>query len=47
VPIDSESTLEEVANIHDKNLEDLIRLNPEFKPGQKIPAGTAIKMPLF
>ena len=47
VPIDSESTLEEVANIHDRNLEDLIRLNPEFKPGQKIPAGTAIKMPLF
>jgi len=47
VPIDSESTLEEVANIHDRNLEDLIRLNPEFKPGQKIPAGTAVKMPLF
>ena len=47
VPIDSESTLEEVAENHDKNLEDLIRLNPEFKPGQKIPAGTAIKMPLF
>ena len=47
VPIDSESTLEEVADIHDRNLEDLIRLNPEFKPGQKIPAGTAVKMPLF
>ena len=47
VPIDSECTLEEVANIHDRNLEDLIRLNPEFKPGQKIPAGTAVKMPLF
>jgi LysM repeat protein len=47
VPIDSESTLEEVANVHDRNLEDLIRLNPEFKPGQKIPAGTAVKMPLF
>ena len=47
VPIDSESTLEEVAEIHDRNLEDLIRLNPEFKPGQKIPAGTAIRMPLF
>ena len=47
VPIDSESTLEEVANIHDRNLEDLIRLNPSFKPGQKIPAGTAIRMPLF
>ncbi len=47
VPIDSESTLEEVANNHDKDLEDLIRLNPEFKPGQKIPAGTAVKMPLF
>ena len=47
VPIDSESTLEEVANIHDRNLEDLIRLNPEFKPGQKIPAGTAVRMPLF
>lgn len=47
VPIDSESSLEEVANIHDRNLEDLIRLNPEFKPGQKIPAGTAVKMPLF
>ena len=47
VPIDSESTLEEVAEIHDRNLEDLIRLNPEFKPGQKIPAGTAVKMPLF
>ncbi|MBQ7731819.1 MAG: LysM peptidoglycan-binding domain-containing protein, partial [Lentisphaeria bacterium] len=47
VPIDSESTLEEVANNHDKNLEDLIRLNPEFKPGQKIPAGTAVRMPLF
>lgn len=47
VQIDSESTLEEVANIHDRNLEDLIRLNPEFKSGQKIPAGTAVKMPLF
>ena len=47
VPIDSESTLEEVANIHDRNLEDLIRLNPDFKPGQKIPAGTAVRMPLF
>ena len=47
VPIDSESTLEEVAEIHDRNLQDLIRLNPEFKPGQKIPAGTAVKMPLF
>ncbi len=47
VPIDSECTLEEVADIHDRNLEDLIRLNPEFKPGQKIPAGTAVKMPLF
>ena len=47
VQIDSESTIEEVANIHDRNLEDLIRLNPEFKPGQKIPAGTAVKMPLF
>ena len=47
VPIDSESTLEEVAKLHDKNLEDLIRLNPEFKPGQKIPVGTAVKMPLF
>jgi len=47
VPIDSESTLEEVANNHDRNLEDLIRLNPEFKPGQKIPAGTAVRMPLF
>ena len=47
VQIDSESTLEEVANIHDRNLEDLIRLNPEFKSGQKIPAGTAGKMPLF
>ena len=47
VPINSESTLEEVANNHDKNLEDLIRLNPEFKPGQKIPAGTAVRMPLF
>ena len=47
VPISAESTLEEVAEIHDKNLEDLIRLNPEFKPGQKIPAGTAVKMPLF
>ena len=47
VQIDSESTLEEVANIHDRNLEDLIRLNPEFRSGQKIPAGTAVKMPLF
>ena len=47
VQIDSESTLEEVANIHDRNIEDLIRLNPEFKSGQKIPAGTAVKMPLF
>ena len=47
VPIDAEYTLEEVAEIHDKNVEDLIRLNPEFKPGQKIPAGTAVKMPLF
>ena len=47
VPINSEATLEEVARNHDKNLEDLIRLNPEFKPGQKIPAGTAVKMPLF
>jgi len=47
VPIDSELTLEEVANIHDRNLQDLIRLNPDFKPGQKIPAGTAVKMPLF
>ena len=47
VQIDSESTLEEVANIHDRNLDDLIRLNPEFKSGQKIPAGTAVKMPLF
>ena len=47
IPINSESTLEEVAEYHDRNLQDLIRLNPEFKPGQKIPAGTAIKMPLF
>ena len=47
VQIDSESTLEEVANIHDRNLDDLIRLNPEFKSRQKIPAGTAVKMPLF
>ena len=47
VPIDAEYTIEEVAEIHDKNVEDLIRLNPEFKPGQKIPAGTAVKMPLF
>ncbi|MBP5584749.1 MAG: LysM peptidoglycan-binding domain-containing protein [Lentisphaeria bacterium] len=47
VPINSEATLEEVARNHDKNLDDLIRLNPEFKPGQKIPAGTAVKMPLF
>ena len=46
VQIDSESTLEEVANIHDRNLEDLIRLNPEFN-GRKIPAGTSVKMPLF
>ena len=47
VPIDSELTLEEVANIHDRNLQDLIRLNPDFKPGQKIPAGTTVRMPLF
>ena len=47
VPIDSELTLEEVANIHDRNLQDLIRLNPDFQPGQKIPAGTTVRMPLF
>ena len=47
VPIDSELTLEEVATIHDRNLQDLIRLNPDFKPGQKIPAGTTVRMPLF
>ena len=47
VPIDSELTIEEVANIHDRNLQDLIWLNPDFKPGQKIPAGTTVRMPLF
>ena len=47
IPIDFESTLEELSGILERDLNDLVRLNPEFKPGQKIPAGTAVKMPLF
>ena len=47
IPIDFESTLEELSGILERDLADLVRLNPEFKPGQKIPAGTAVKMPLF
>ena len=47
IPIDFESTLEELSGILERDLNDLVRLNPEFKPGQKIPAGTAVRMPLF
>ena len=47
IPIEFDATIEEVAAIHERNLQELMRLNPSFKPGQIIPVGTIIKLPVY
>ena len=47
ISTESEATIEEIAKIHERDLQALIQLNPAYKPGQKIPAGTPIKMPIY
>ena len=42
-----ESTIEDLADYHDRKLEDMLRLNPQFKTGQKIPAGTIVNLPFM
>ena len=42
-----ESTIEDLADYHDRKLEDMLRLNPQFKTGQKIPAGTLVNLPFM
>ena len=46
IPTEFDATIEELAIIHERNLEDLLRLNPSIKPGQRISVGTIIKMPV-
>jgi len=47
ISLENDMTLETIARIHARNLEDVYKLNPEIKPGSMIPAETIVKIPLF
>lgn len=42
---DFDSTIEELADYHGRSLVEMMRLNPQFKSGQRIPRGTSINLP--
>jgi len=44
---DFDATIEELADYHDRSLVDMMRLNPQYKSGQRIPRGTIINLPLY
>ena len=44
---DFDATIEELADYHDRSLVDMMRLNPQYRSGQRIPRGTMINLPLY
>ena len=42
---DLDATIEELADYHGRNLVDMMRLNPQYRSGQRIPRGTSINLP--
>ena len=42
---DFDATIEELADYHGRSLVEMMRLNPQFKSGQRIPRGTSINLP--
>ena len=42
---DFDATIEELADYHGRNLVDMMRLNPQYRSGQRIPRGTSINLP--
>ena len=40
-----DSTIEDLADYHGRSLVEMMRLNPQYKTGQRIPRGTSINLP--
>ena len=42
---DFDATIEELADYHGRSLVEMMRLNPQYRSGQRIPRGSSINLP--